>query len=94
MIISHEDFIKLCRIKVAEFETQEGRSTTPDKVFVVWSAKVLQNSKCLLSTRLKGASYYECTMNGDQHEIYVDKYSKDLNQAYDTEGTPIERLER
>ena len=44
--------------------------------FVVWSCKVLQNSKALVSTTVSDGMYYEITHNGDKKEIYVDAYKK------------------
>lgn len=45
-------------------------------VYVVWSVKVLQNSKALLSTNLFDGMYYEVTLNGDKDQIYFDAYKK------------------
>lgn len=56
--------------KVPEFE-----------VFVVWSVKVLQNNKALLSTTLFDGMYYEITYNGDKQEWYFDAYKKFENMC-------------
>jgi hypothetical protein len=47
-----------------------------DDVYVVWSCKVLQNWKALVSSALPDGMYYEVTYNGDQHETYIDAYKK------------------
>jgi hypothetical protein len=47
-----------------------------DEVYVVWWAKTLQNSKCLISTTLPDGMYYEVTYNGDSEEVYLDVYKK------------------
>lgn len=52
-----------------------------DDVYVVWSCKTLQNSKALISTNLHDGMYYEVTLNGDKHEIYLDAYKKFENKC-------------
>jgi hypothetical protein len=47
-----------------------------DGVYVVWSCKVLQNWKCLVSTNLPDGMYYEVTFDGDQDAVYIDAYKK------------------
>lgn len=49
---------------------------TYDDTYVVWSVKVLQNNKALLSTTLPDGCYYEVTYNGDKDEMYIDVYKK------------------
>ncbi|KWZ95986.1 hypothetical protein HMPREF3224_01022 [Anaerococcus hydrogenalis] len=49
----------------------------------------MQNSKCLMSTPVKGAYYYEFTYNGDKGEIYMDVYKKVENVALDENGKRI-----
>ncbi|MDE6789187.1 MAG: hypothetical protein K2J47_07710 [Ruminococcus sp.] len=49
---------------------------TIDDVYVVWSVKVLQNWKALISTTLPDGMYYELTYNGDKDELYLDAYKK------------------
>lgn len=89
----HEEFIKLCSRKVAEFENSRvdiiRNDIDRDDVFCVWSCKTLQNSKCLMSCKHKGAYYYEFTLNGDRKEIYMDVYKKLVNKALDFEGKEI-----
>lgn len=49
---------------------------TLNDVYVVWSVKVLQNWKALISTTLPDGMYYELTYNGDKNELYLDVYKK------------------
>lgn len=49
---------------------------TLSDIYVVWWAKVLQNTKCLLSSTLNDGRYYELTYSGDKGEIYLDVYHK------------------
>lgn len=49
---------------------------TLDDVFTVWSVKVLQNWKCLVSTKLPDGMYYEVTFDGDMNIVYLDAYKK------------------
>ncbi|MCD1025716.1 DUF6275 family protein [Enterococcus sp. SMC-9] len=84
--MQHEKFIEKCVELVLERENrgrnpEEYTMTKKEDVFVVWSCKALQNSKAILSTKLKGALMYEITLNGDKKEIYVDAYSKKLNEC-------------
>lgn len=51
-------------------------NVTLDDVYVVWSVKVLQNWKALISTTLPDGMYYELTYNGDKDELYLDAYKK------------------
>ena len=83
-MITKEQFIKKCKQLVKEYAIEHLDKTDeiPEfKVYVVWSVKVLQNSKALLSTDLKDGMYYECTMNGDKEEIYFDAYKKFQNKC-------------
>ena len=54
-----------------------------DDVFVVWYCKTLQNWKALASTVLLDGMYYECTLNGDKGEMYLDAYKKFENRKID-----------
>ena len=90
--MNHEEFMKLCARKVAEYENKREDievNIDRDDVFTVWSAKTLQNSKCLMSAPHKGAYYYEFTLNGDKNEIYMDVYSKVENIPLDIKGNKI-----
>ena len=52
-----------------------------DTVYTVWTSKVLQNWKALISTNLPDGMYYECTYNGDTQEMYLDAYKKFENKT-------------
>lgn len=83
--MKHEEFMEKCIQIVVENENKnldpfEHYITQKGDVFVVWSCKTLQNSKAILSTKLKGAPLYEITLNGDKSKIYVDTYIKKTNQ--------------
>lgn len=56
--------------------TDKNGKITEDNVFVVWSCKILQNNKMLLSTTVPDGMYYEFTWNGDKQEGYLDAYKK------------------
>lgn len=81
-----KEFIEECQQLVAEYAnshldvTDGAKKLTADEVYVVWSVKVLQNSKALLSTPLLDGMYYEVTYNGDENEIYFDAYKKFENK--------------
>lgn len=83
--MNHENFIEKCKEIVREKienEIADLSGSVPDfRVFVVWSCKILQNSKALVSASLKGAPYFEITLNGDKGEIYVDTYLKKTNEC-------------
>ncbi|XGU46661.1 DUF6275 family protein [Fusobacterium necrophorum subsp. funduliforme] len=93
--MTHEQFMNFCKRQVARIERDRKDvadtvcTIEKDDVFCVWSCKTLQNSKCLMSARHKGAYYYEFTMNGDKHEIYMDVYKKEKNVALDESGKEI-----
>lgn len=48
-------------------------------IFVVWSCKILQNNKALLSTNDIKGLYFEVTFNGNMFEYYIDVYKKTEN---------------
>lgn len=82
--MSNKEFINKCKGLVREYaiEHLDKSDEIPEfKVYIVWSVKVLQNSKALLSTSLLDGMYYECTMNGDKKEIYFDAYKKFENKC-------------
>ena len=64
----------------ADKSDKNGHITTDD-VFVVWSSKILQNSKALLSTTVPDGMYYEITLNGSNKEVYLDAYKKWENRC-------------
>lgn len=91
-MIKHEEFLRLSQRKVAEYENKRvdiKEEIDADDVFLVWSCKTLQNSKCLMSTPIKGAYYYEFTYNGDKGEIYMVAYTKVENIHLDENGKRI-----
>ena len=91
-MISNERFISLCVQKVMLYENareDQDEFLNIDDVFVVWSCKTLQNSKCLVSAKNKEAYYYEFTMNGDKGEIYMDVYNKVENIPLHLDGNII-----
>lgn len=84
--MKHDDFIEKSKQLVCDHingnpSHAEGskQPVTTNDVFIVWSVKVLQNSKALLSTSLPDGRYFESTLNGDRNEIYFDAYGKISN---------------
>lgn len=76
-----DKFLDLCKEIVVDYFNNRCDKTdkftiTKDDVFVVWSVKVLQNNKALVSTTVSDGMYYEITHNGDKNETYVDAYKK------------------
>lgn len=76
-------FIETCKSLVIDYTNNHLDMTDKkiklageDDVFVVWSCKILQNNKALLSTTLLDGMYYEITFNGDKNELYFDAYKK------------------
>lgn len=53
----------------------------PEDVYVVWSVKVLNNWKVLVSTILPDGMYYEVTHDGVACYDYLDAYKKVANKA-------------
>ena len=79
-------FINLCKGEIVKYFNEKADKTdniklTEEDVFVVWSCKILQNSKALLSTVISDGMYYECTYNGDKQELYLDAYKKWENKC-------------
>ena len=78
----NDTFFKLCKQIVVDYfnsradKTDKNGKITEDDVFIVWSVKVLQNNKALVSTTVSDGMYYEITHNGDKNETYVDAYKK------------------
>ena len=82
-----EKFISKCKELVAAYtnnhlDKSDKKEITANDVYVVWNCKTLQNNKALLSTTLFDGMYYECTYNGDKHELYFDAYKKWENIKY------------
>ena len=81
--MDNQKFIDKCKeiVKGYAKEHLDKSDTAPEfDVFVVWSCKVLQNNKALLSTTLFDGMYYEITYNGDKEEFYFDAYKKFENK--------------
>lgn len=84
--MNNHDFCNLCVKIVKEYTNEhldksDNVEITEDDVFVVWSCKVLQNNKALLSTTLRDGMYYELTYNGDKKQLYLDAYKKFENRC-------------
>ena len=90
-IRNNDGFIKKCKEIVVDYFNSQADSTdkngkiTEENVFIVWSVKVLQNNKALVSTTVSDGMYYEITYNGDKKEIYVDAYKKWKNYVVKVE---------
>lgn len=90
--MTQERFFALAQKTVADYtnahlDKTDWHTITPDEVYIVWSCKVLQNWKALLSTPLPDGMYYELTLNGDKAELYLDAYKKFENRCISiTEG--------
>ena len=86
--MGNEEFLNLCKEKVAEYTNQHMDKTdqkliTTDDVYAVWLCKTMQNSKALLSTTVADGMYYELTYNGDEKELYFDAYKKFQNICFE-----------
>lgn len=84
--MSAQEFIELCKKEVVKYANEhldksDHKEITNDDVFVVWSCKILQNNKALLSTTISDGVYYELTYNGDKQELYFDAYKKWENKC-------------
>ena len=81
-------FLKLATETVAEHLNRSldlhpsatGRKIVPADIYVVWSAKVLQNNKAILSTDAVKGILFELTYNGNTDELYLDEYNKSINR--------------
>lgn len=85
--MGNEEFLRLCKAKVAEYtnshmDKTDRKQITVNDVYVVWFCKTLQNHKALLSTNVPDGMYYELTFNGDKNELYVDAYKKFQNMCF------------
>lgn len=89
--MNHETFIDRAKLEVCKYHNdkvdtlKEDRFIRKEDVYVVWSCKILQNSKLLLSTPIPDGMYYEVTYNGDKNEIYFDAYKKEENKCIKVE---------
>ncbi len=78
-MLGNKEFIEQSKQIVHDYAVEHMDKTDtvpPFDVFVVWSCKILQNHKALLSTTLTDGMYYEITYNGDKKEAYLDAYKK------------------
>lgn len=78
-----EEFINACKKLVVDYVIRNIQLISKEEVYVVWSVKVLQHNKALLSTTIEDGRYYEITYNGDKEEFYVDAYKKEKNIKHD-----------
>lgn len=79
-----QEFIEQSKQIVHDYAVEHMDKTDtvpPFDVFVVWSCKILQNHKALLSTTLTDGMYYEITYSGDKKEAYLDAYKKFENRV-------------
>ena len=81
-----KEFLDLCKKEIVKYfnervEKTDNITISEHDVFVVWSCKVLQNNKALLSTVVSDGMYYECTYNGSKQELYLDAYKKWENKC-------------
>ena len=76
------EFSKKARELVANYVSGINSPFNPDKVYIVWLCKTLQNSKAMLSTDIKDGRYFEVTYNGDKDEFYLDSYVKESNELH------------
>lgn len=88
--MNEQDFVKLVKQTIVDYanahlDKSDNKTITVDDVYIVWQCKTLQNNKALASTTLFDGMYYECTYNGDKHEMYFDAYKKWDNKAIDVE---------
>lgn len=84
--MKNDSFIKLCKETIVNYYNEHVEKTdsfkiTEDDVFIVWSCKILQNNKALVSTTVSDGMYYELTYNGDKKELYLDAYKKWENKC-------------
>ena len=64
------------------FNANRVKQITEADVFTVWSCKVLQNYKALVSTNVAGdTTYFEFSYNGDKQQLYMDAYVKEANKC-------------
>lgn len=89
IVTGTEHFLSICKRKLVEWynEAHDNESVyiqqkiDLSKTYVVWSCKILQNYKALLSTSVSGDGIYaEFTYNGDKQELYMDVYHKLVNR--------------
>ena len=79
--MGNDKFLELCKKIIVDYFNEHIDKTNNTKIsvdntFIVWSVKVLQNNKALVSTTMPDGMYYELTYNGDKKELYLDVYKK------------------
>ena len=74
--MGNKEFSDLCIKQVAQL-----LGYSEDEMYISWMCKTLQNNKALVSSTRKYAPYVECTYNGDNDELYIDVYTKQLNRC-------------
>lgn len=84
--MGNDKFLDLCKKTIVDYFNNRTDKTdkfeiTADNAFIVWSVKVLQNNKALVSTTMPDGMYYELTYNGDKKELYLDVYKKWENRC-------------
>jgi hypothetical protein len=82
--MDRKEFLYLCIDAVKEYTLEhidKSDFVLDFDIYVVWSCKILQNNKAVLSTSLPDGMYYECTYNGDKDEMYLDVYKKFENRV-------------
>ena len=87
-----QNYIDICKRLVMDYtnahlDKTDNAGISANDVYVVWMCKTLQNCKALLSTPLPDGMYYELTLNGDKHEIYLDAYKKFENKCIKLEDS-------
>ena len=76
-------FQKKCKETLIDyFRTVYNMEIEIEDFYVVWSCKVLQNNKVLISTdKVDDGFYAEFTRNGNKEETYMDIYYKQINKV-------------